>query len=305
MDSLWLWAAFIFIVSFLLALDLGVLHKKDSQVGIKANIIISLFYISLGLLFGIFVWHNFGYQKAEEYITGFLIEKSLSLDNIFVISLVFNFFAIPPKHQHKILFWGILGALIFRGIFIALGSALLGSFAWIIHVFEVFLVFTGIKLLIIANQQFDVSQTAIFRFFKKYFNIVDDVESGKFYVLLNNRLYITPLFIALFIIEFVDLIFAIDSLPAIFAITSDPYIVYTSNIFAILGLRSLYFVLSQALLRFSYLKISLSIILIFIGSKNYIAKIFGLCAFPTQLSLIIVISIMSIGIIYSKSSKRL
>ena len=257
------------------------------------------------MLFSVFVWQSFGQEKAQEYLIAFLIEKSLSLDNIFIISLIFTFFKIPKEYQHKVLFWGIFGIIIFRAVLITFGLTLLASFSWVMIVLEVFLIFTGIKMLLIQDKTLDIKESFLYKYITRCFNVTDVVDSGKFYIIKQNTIYFTPLFVALVVIEFMDLVFAMDSVPAVFAVTSDPYIVYTSNIFAILGLRSLYLVLADMLERFSHLKTSLAVILIFIGSKNFAAKLFGFESFPSSWSLIIIILIITFGLVYSKKDKAI
>jgi tellurite resistance protein TerC len=298
-EQLWMWALFLSIVLSLIIIDLGLLSSKQKAISAKESIITSCMYIGIGLLFSLWIWKTLGHNSAKEYITGFVIEKSLALDNIFVILLVFQFLQIPPKYQHRVLFWGIIGALASRAFLIILGAKLLASFSWITYVFAIFLIATGIKMLIITNKKLDINNNFVFQYMKKHLRITQEFQGSNFYVKKAGQLYFTPLFLALVIIEFFDLIFALDSIPAIFSITNDPYIVYTSNIFAILGMRSLYFALSSCIERFSYLKYSLAIVLVFIGSKVFIAHALGLEKFPTDVSLAITISIIAFGVIYS------
>jgi tellurite resistance protein TerC len=302
---LWMWLLFISIIISLLIFDLGVLHKKDREIGVKESLYISLGYIIAGLLFGLWIWTKQGAIKGAEYLTGFVIEKSLSLDNIFVISIIFTYFAIPRKYQYRVLFWGIIGVIILRGIMIGLGSAIVVKFSWVLYLFAVFLIYTGIKMMVMIDNIPDIQSNKLLRFIRQHFNVTHDLHGHHFLVKIKNDNYpngawfITPLFVCLILIEFMDLIFAVDSIPAIFAITTDTYIVYTSNIFAILGLRALYFALDALIVRFKYLKYALSILLIFIGSKIFIADLLGLSKFPPILALIITFTILISGIIFS------
>lgn len=302
---LWMWAIFIGIVLFLLVLDLGVFNKKDHEIGVKESLKMSAFYMGVALLFGGWVWFELGAEKGEEFLTGFLVEKSLALDNIFIISLVFSFFAIPRLYQHRVLFWGILGVIVLRGIMIALGATLISNFAWVLYVFAVFLMITGVKMLFIKDQAPDFNQHALMKLMRKHMRITDKIDGNRFFVNAPHPKtgkpvwWATPLFAALVLVEFVDLVFAVDSVPAIFALTSDPYIVYTSNIFAILGLRALYFALAAVIHRFEYLKQALALVLIFIGSKIFVADMLGLEKFPASISLGVTIALIAGGIIYS------
>jgi len=306
---LWLWAVFISVVIVLLILDLGVFHKKDHEIGVRESLILSAFYISIALIFGGWIWYELGAQSGEEYLTGYLIEKSLSLDNIFVISLVFSYFAIPRLYQHRVLFWGILGVIMLRGIMIGLGATLVHEYAWILYVFAAFLIFTGVKMFFIKEHDTDIKNNFMLKFITKHLRVTNELHGNHFFVRLKNPqgkllLYCTPLFVALLMIECVDAIFAVDSVPAIFAITTDPYIVYTSNIFAILGLRALYFALAAVLPRFIYLKYALAMVLIFIGSKVFIADMFGWVKFPATVSLSVTVGLLAGGIIYSMYKTR-
>ncbi|MGL5005157.1 MAG: TerC family protein, partial [Casimicrobium sp.] len=265
----WIWFTFIGIVVALLAFDLGVLHKDDHEIGVTESLWLSAGYISVALIFGAWVWWYMGSQSGMEYYTGFLIEKSLSMDNVFVIALIFTYFAIPRQYQHRVLFWGILGVIVLRAIMIGLGAALVSQFSWILYVFGAFLVLTGIKMIIIADNMPDIGNNPLLKFLRKRMRVTDKVEGNAFFVYQPDPAtgkvvrWATPLFLALCLIEFVDLIFAVDSVPAIFAITTDPFIVYTSNIFAILGLRALYFALAAMIHRFKYLKYALALVLVF------------------------------------------
>lgn len=307
---LWMWAVFLGVVLLLLFIDLGILHRKQRVISAKESLWMSAFYITIGLSFGAMVWYELGAQSGRDYITGFLIEKSLSIDNIFIISIIFTFFSIPRLYQHRVLFWGIFGLIVLRGLMIGLGSALIAEFEWILYIFAVFLIATGIKMLLIADKKPDIQNNVILKYLKKHFRITSELHDHKFIVMLPNKktskkqLYLTPLLVSLIMIEFVDLVFAIDSVPAIFAITTDPYIVYTSNIFAILGLRALYFALAVVVHRFHYLKHALGLIMMFIGSKIFIADFMGQEKFPASLSLIITVALLAGGILFSLYKTR-
>ena len=309
-QPLWMWALFIGIVLTLLILDLGVFHKKDSEISAKESIYTSAVYILIGLVFGGWIWFDQGSQKGAEYLTGFAIEKSLALDNIFLISLIFSYFAIPRKYQYRVLFWGIIGVIVLRGIMIGLGAIVVAKFSWILYLFAVFLILTGFKMLLIANNMPDIKNNPLIRYIRQHFNVTNEFHGHDFFVKLKNdehpsgRWYMTVLFLALVLVEFMDFIFAVDSIPAIFAITTDTYIVYTSNIFAILGLRALYFALDALLVRFKYLKYALAVLLIFIGSKIFIAELTGMAKFPPLLALGITFGILACGVIYSLYKTR-
>ncbi len=298
------WVIFITIVLALLTLDLGFFHKKSRAIGFKESVWMSLFYVAIAFCFGLFIWYIKGLNSFAEYITGFLVEKSLALDNIFLISLIFSNLSIPLKYQHRVLFWGILGVIILRGVMIGLGAHILNQFGWILYIFAAFMIITGIKMFFMSHKPIDISQNSLLIWMRKHLNITKEMHGEKFYVYSENAnkkltIFFTPLFIALVMVEFIDLIFAVDSIPAIFAITQDPYIVYTSNIFAILGLRALYFALASIVDRFYYLKYALAAVLVFIGSKIFIADFMGLAKIPPTLSLIITLFILTLGVLYS------
>ena len=306
---LWFWASFMGIVLTLLVFDLGVLNKKDHEIGVKESLKLSAFYITVGLLFGGWVWMERGSELGMLYYTGFVVEKTLALDNIFVIAMIFSFMGIPRLYQHRVLFWGILGVILLRGIMIGVGAALVKEFHEILYLFAAFLIVTGIKMLFSHGddaEEGDFSNNPILKFFKKHFKTTDKIHGHSFFVKLKDpkteklATYVTPLFIALIMIEFADVIFAVDSVPAIFALTTDTFIIYTSNVFAILGLRALYFALAAMMARFAYLKYALSVLLIFIGSKIFIADfLMGGAKFPPLLSLGITFVILAIGMFYS------
>lgn len=306
----WMWLFFIAIVLFLLVLDLGLLHKNSKEIGMAESFAFSAFYITLGALFGGWIWWQSGPQAGLEYLTGFVVEKSLAMDNIFVIAMIFGYFAIPRAYQHRVLLYGILGVIVLRGIMIAAGAAIVENYHWVLYFFAAFLVFTGIKMLFASDSQYDVASNPILKIVRRYFPVTDKLEGDHFVVRKPDektgklKTYITPLFLALIMVEFVDLVFAVDSIPAIFAITTDPYIVYTSNIFAILGLRALYFALSAMIERFAYLKYALAVVLVFIGSKIFVADMLGIAKIPPMLSLSITLSILATGIVGSLWATR-
>ena len=303
--AVWIWLVFLTIVLVLLVLDLGVLHRKNEEIGVTQSLWMSAFYISVALIYGGWIWFQLGQTSAIQYYTGFFIEKTLALDNIFVISLIFGYFAIPRKYQHRVLFWGILGVIVLRGIMIALGATLVEQFSWVMYLFGGFLLLTGIKMLMDAGKEHDtdISKNPVLKFLRSRLRVTDTLHGDRFFVKLPDpktgklASFATPLFLALVMVEFVDLVFAVDSVPAIFAITTDPFIVFTSNIFAILGLRALYFALSAMIHRFKYSKYSLSIVLIFIGMKVFYNQFFG--KMDPLISLSITIGILAAGIIYS------
>ena len=303
---LWMWLVFFAVVLVLIVFDLGVLQRKNTEaLTVRQSIKFSIFYITMGLLFGVFVWTELGPQAGKDYLTGFVIEKSLSMDNLFVISLVFSYFAIPRSHQYRVLFWGVIGVIVLRGLLIGIGAELVEDFDWVLDVFAVFLIFTGIKMLRGGDEDHDIEQNTMLRFFKKHLRVTPELHGKKFFIRLRNtttekmQIWVTPLFISLLVVEFVDLIFAVDSVPAIFAITTDEYVVFTSNIFAILGLRALYFALSAMLHRFEYLNYSLAAVLIFIGGKVVVADFLGWEKFPSGLSLLVTLAILAAGVVYS------
>ncbi|WP_116522925.1 TerC family protein [Achromobacter insuavis] len=299
----WSWLLFIGIVISLLVFDLGVLHKEDREIGVRESLLLSAGYISAALMFGGWVWWQMGPASGMAYYTGFLIEKSLSLDNVFVIALIFSFFAIPRQFQHRVLFWGILGVIVLRAIMIGLGAALVSNFGWLMYLFGAFLVFTGIKMWMIADQEPDIATNPILKFLKRRMRVTEGLRGNAFWVREPDAAtgktvrWATPLFLALVLIEFVDLLFAVDSVPAIFAITTDPFIVYTSNIFAILGLRALYFALAAMIHRFHYLKYALSLVLVFIGTKIFLVGFIG--KIPAVVSLSVTFGLIAGGVLFS------
>lgn len=290
------WAGFLLFVLIMLALDLGVFHRKSHEVKIKEALIWSAVWISMALIFNYGVYVFLGKQKAIEFLTGYIIEKSLSVDNLFVFIMVFSYFNVDTKYQHKVLFWGILGALVMRAIFIFAGVALIQQFHWIIYIFGAFLIFTGIKMLVQKNEEITPDKNPLVRLFKRFFPVTDIMHEGRFFVKINARTMATPLFIVLLVIEFTDLIFAVDSIPAILAISTDTFIIFTSNVFAILGLRALYFALAGVAKLFYYLKYGLSAILVFVGIKMVIAGFFKI---PVMYSLLIIVGILTLSVLGS------
>ncbi|WP_136514620.1 TerC family protein [Geomonas edaphica] len=370
---IWMWLVFVAVVLVLLVLDLGVLHKDQHEIGVKESLLLSSFYITIALAFGGWIWFEMGREPALEYLTGFVVEKSLAMDNIFVIAMIFSFFAVPRKYQHRVLFWGILGVIILRAIMIALGATLVSQFGWVLYIFALFLLLTGYKLLVLTEgaqavlgsfrgarpvaaiawalvsaalgfaayvgmaengegvtvqtsvylltaasallggkiaflthqEETDLAGNPLLRWLRRHLRVTDSINGQDFTVRLPDPrsgkavTYFTPLFLTLLMIEIADVIFAVDSVPAIFAITTDPYIVYTSNIFAILGLRALYFALAAMMARFAYLKYALSLVLIFIGSKVFISNLMGWEKFPASWSLAITVGLLAGGFAYS------
>jgi tellurite resistance protein TerC len=295
--SIYFWIGFHVFIFFMLALDLGVFHKRTHVVPVKEAVIWSIVWISLALIFNVFVFFEFGKVKALEFLTGYVIEYSLSVDNIFVFILIFSYFAVKPQYQHKILFWGIIGALVMRGIFIFAGVALINRFHWIVLIFGAFLVFTGIRMLFTKEAEVDPDKNPIVKFFKRFLPVSHELHGDRLFVRQNHRLYATPLFLVLLIIETSDLIFAVDSIPAILAISQDRFIVYTSNIFAIMGLRSLYFALAGIMGLFRYLKIGLAFVLTFVGLKMLFA--YFNFEIPIVISLLIIISVLLLSVLAS------
>lgn len=303
---LWMWLVFLVLVIGLLVFDLGVLHKDDHEIGVAESLRMSAMYISLGLSFAGFIWWQMDAEATAQYLTAFVVEKTLAMDNIFVIALIFGFFAIPRQYQHRVLFWGILGVIVLRGIMIGLGATIVDQYHWVLYIFAGFLVFTGIKMLFVANdKEHDLSENRLLKFLKRRMHVTEELRGHAFFVREPNLAtgkvtgYVTPLLLALIVIEIADLVFAVDSVPAVFTITTDPYLVYTSNIFAILGLRALYFALAAVLHRFAYLKYALSVLLIFIGSKIFLADLMGWEKFPPSWSLGITFAILGAGVAFS------
>ena len=280
-----LWGGFTTFILAMLALDLGVFHRKAHEVRFKEALGWTFVWVALALLFNFGVYKYFGAQRGMEFLTGYLIEKALSVDNVFVFLVIFSVFAVPAKYQHRILFWGVLGALVMRAIFIFAGAALLQRFHWVIYIFGGLLVVTGIKLLVQRNEEVDPEKNPLYRFFKRIIPATKQYSEDHFFVREGGKWLATPLFMVLVAVEASDLVFAVDSIPAIFAVTSDPFIVYTSNVFAILGLRALYFCLAGVMAKFHLLKIGLSLVLIFVGGKMLLMGVYKI---PIGVSLAVV-----------------
>ncbi len=307
--TIWLWVGFVVFVLFLLALDLGVFNRKAHVVSAGEALGWTALWVALALLFNVAIYYLYenhwlgvgleighslgGRQAALQFFTGYLIEKSLSLDNIFVIALIFTYFSVPLRHQHRLLFWGVLGALVLRGLMIVAGVALISRFSWMIYVFGGLLLVTAVKMLVARHDNLATENNPLVRLTRRFYPVTDDIESGRFFTRVDGRRAVTPLFLALMVIESTDILFAVDSIPAIFAVTRDPFIIFTSNVFAILGLRSLYFVLAAALERFRYLKMSLAFILAFVGVKMILAHHHPI---PTMISLAVIAGILLVGI---------
>jgi tellurite resistance protein TerC len=292
------WIAFFVIVIALLAFDLGVLNKKDHEISVKESLWLSAFYIAVALLFGLGVWYYRGADDALLYYTGFLVEKSLSLDNVFVFALIFSFLGIPRIYEHRVLVWGILMALVFRAVFIGFGAAAVSEWQWILWFFGAFLIYTGVKMLFVKDDDGpDFENNTAYKWMQSKMNLSKEYRGHDFWFKENDVRYFTPLFVALVLINFADIIFAVDSVPAILAITQDPFIVYTSNIFAILGLRALYFALSAMIHRFHYLKYALALILVLIGVKIVLMMI-GI-KLPALLTLGLTFGLLAGGVGYS------
>jgi len=291
-----LWGGFLLFVLAMLALDLGLFHRKAHVVSLKEAATWSAVWVGLAFLFNAGIWLAHGPARGLEFATGYVIEKALSVDNIFVFVVIFTYFGIPGRLQHRVLFWGILGALVLRAIFVVLGGAFLAKFHWAIYVFGAILVVTGIKLLMERNEQVDPGRNPIVRLVRRFLPIKEDVSCESFFLREHGRLFATPLFLALLAVEFTDVVFAVDSIPAIFAITSDPFIVFTSNIFAILGLRSLYFLLAGVVDKFRYLKIGLAGVLVFVGLKMSLVEIYKV---PVSVSLLVIALLLGASVLAS------
>lgn len=309
--TIWLWIGFNLFVLLMLALDLGVFHRRAHKVSIKEATVWSVVWITLAMVFNVglyLFWDKVSptsdYSNSEAalaFFTGYLVEKSLSVDNIFVFVLIFTFFAVPAIYQHRVLFWGILGALLMRGTLIAVGAVLLKEFHWIIYIFGAFLIFTGIRMALHRNEEMHPEQNPVVKLLRRIMSVTENYEGDHFFIRRAGKLMATPLFLVLLIVESTDLIFAVDSIPAVFAVTNDPFIVYTSNVFAILGLRSLYFLLAGVVDKFYYLKLGLSIVLTFVGTKMVIVDIYKI---PVGLSLGVIASILTISVIASALRSR-
>lgn len=301
MGSFWTWALFISFVMVMLVLDMLVFHRRAHAVSVKEATRWTIFWIGLAMAFNVLLYFWQGSDAALKFFTGYVIEESLSVDNLFVFVLIFTSFRVPSELQHRVLFWGIIGAQIMRGLFIGVGTALINSFHWIIYVFGAFLIFTGIKMALQREEGLHPEDNPIVHFFRRFVPMTRSYEGSKFLTRVNGRLMATPLLLVLVIVESSDVIFAVDSIPAIFAITTDPFLVFTSNVFAILGLRSLYFVLARVVDKFYYLKFALSVILTFVGAKMLLADIFHI---HTLVSLGVIAFVLTTAIIASAIRNR-
>ena len=303
--AVWLWLSFVGIVALLLAFDLGVLHRNDRVIGVRESVALSIGYIVLALSYGAWIWWYLGANSGMEYMTGFMIEKTLAVDNVFVIAMIFTYFAIPPAYQYRVLFWGILGVIVMRAIMIGLGAALITRFDWVMWLFGAFLLLTGVKMLWMVDKKPDLASNPLIGFLRRRLRVTPEIHGSRFFVRAPRDdspaspvvWWATPVFLALIMVEIADLIFAVDSVPAIFAITKDPFIVYTSNIFAILGLRALYFALAAIVDRFHYLKYSLALVLVFVGGKIFWAQLYG--KVDPLISLSVTGALLGSGVIYS------
>ncbi len=299
----WLWLSFLGIVAALLAFDLGILHKDDKELGIAESLKLSAFYIAIAVAFGAWIWWSRGAESSLQYFTGYAIEKALSIDNVFVISLIFGYFAIPPKFQYRALVWGIVAVLVLRGFMIGIGAALVQEYDWVLLLFGAFLVATGVKMLLVGESEQDVSKNPVVRLLSRRLRVTPDLHGERFFVRKPDPatgrlvLWATPLFLALAVINVADLVFAVDSVPAIFAITTDTYIVFTANIMAILGLRALYFALAAMVHRFEYLKYALALVLVFIGAKIFWNHWYG--KLDPAISLSVTLATIAGGVLFS------
>ena len=296
-ESIWLWVGFNVFVLAMLALDLGVFHRKAHVVSFREAVAWTIAWVTLAMLFNFGIWHFMGPQKALEFTTGYVIEYSLSVDNIFVFAMLFSYFSVPATYQHRVLFWGILGALVMRAIMIVAGTVLITKFAWIIYVFGAFLILTGLKMIFKKEEEMHPERNPVVRWFKRLMPVTSDYRGAKFFVRENGIRMATPLFVVLLLVEVSDVIFAVDSIPAIFAVTKDPFIVYTSNVFAILGLRSLYFALAGVLDKFHYLKIGLGVVLSFVGVKMLLGH--TPWKIDTLISLGVIVLILATSVVWS------
>lgn len=291
-----LWAGFIVFMLAMLALDLGVFHRKAHEVKFKEALIWSAVWIALALIFNLWIYLDYGSEKAEEFLTGYLIEKSLSVDNIFVFLLIFSYFQVPPLYQHKVLFWGIIGALFMRAFLIIAGLSLIQAFHWVIYIFGAFLIVTGMRMAVQKGKKIHPERNPVIRLSRRLLPVTDRYEDGKFFIRRGGRLFATPLFIVLLFVETTDLVFALDSIPAVFAITLDPFIIYTSNVFAILGLRALYFAVAGILRLFHLLHYGLAAILVFAGVKLSLSEIYKI---PVSAALGVIAGILLVSVIAS------
>ena len=297
--SVWFYIIFTAFVLGMLALDLGVFHREAHVIKAKEAGTWVAVWMALAMLFAVGLYVTHGGEIALLFVTGYLIEQSLSVDNIFVIVMIFTYFRIPDRYQHRVLFWGIVGALLMRGIFIGMGALLIQQFAWIMYIFGAFLIFTGIKMATQQDEEFDGEKNIVMRTARRFLRVTNDYDGQRFFTVKNGQRFATPLFLVLLLVEFTDLVFAVDSIPAIFAVTTDPALVYTSNVFAILGLRSMYFLLAGIVHRFVYLKYALAVILTFVGIKMMIVDFFHV---PILVSLGVIV--VSLGVAITASLLR-
>ena len=295
-EQLLIWVGFSLFVLAMLALDLGVFHRKSHTVGMKEALIWSGVWIALALIFNAGVWHWRGHDKGLEFLTGYLVELSLSVDNLFVFLLIFGYFKVPAQYQHKVLFWGILGALLMRAVFIGAGIALIQKFHWIIYIFGAVLVISGLKMAFEKDKEVHPEKNPVLKLFRRFMPVTTEYHGGKFFVKPEKLWLATPLFIVLLMLETTDLVFAVDSVPAVLAITTDPFIVYTSNVFAILGLRSMFFALAGVMKLFAYLHYGLAAVLVFVGGKMLLA---GFYKIPTLTSLLVIVGLLAVAVVAS------
>ncbi|BBZ16308.1 TerC family protein [Mycolicibacterium gadium] len=290
--SLWAWVAVLAVILVMLAIDLFA-HRDAHVVGMREAAVWSGIWVTLGLAFGAIVWWVWGAEFAGQYLAGYLIEKSLAVDNVFVFAIIFSYFAVPREYQHRVLFYGVLGALVFRAVFIAAGSVLIASFAWILYVFGAFLVATGLRMALHRNDTIDPERSVVLRAFRRLIPVTDEYHGHKFLIRQAGRWVATPLLAVLVLVEVTDIIFAVDSIPAIFAVTQQPFLVFTSNAFAILGLRAMYFLLADLMHRFIYLKLGLALVLVWVGIKMLLLEVYKI---PTGISLAVVVAILTVAV---------
>jgi tellurite resistance protein TerC len=300
-EPIWAWGVFLLVVIAMLMVDLGVFHRKAHVLSMREATIWSIVWVVVALVFNAIVWVWLGHQKALEFFTGYLVEKALSADNIFVFAVLFNYFAVPPEYRHRVLFWGVLGAIVFRLTFILAGTALLKKFHWVVYIFGIIVIVSGIKLLMRKDGEIDPERNPVLRLARRFLPITPNYHGQKFFVRLNGKFMATPLTLVLLVVESTDIVFAIDSIPAIFAITRDPFIVFTSNVCAILGLRALYFLLEGMIRLFRYLDEGLAVILVFIGIKMLVSEFYKI---PTWVALGFVAAVLAITIALSLMAER-
>lgn len=297
---LWAWAAVLGVILLMLAVDLYA-HRGAHVVGVREAAVWSGVWVALGLAFGAVVWWAWGGEFAGQYFAGYVIEKSLAVDNVFVFAIIFSYFAVPREHQHRVLFYGVLGALVFRAVFIAAGSVLIASFAWILYLFGAFLVFTGIRMARHREEAIDPERSVVLRLFRRFVPVTDGFRGGRFLVREGGRWVATPLLAVLVLVEVTDVVFAVDSIPAIFAVTREPFLVFTSNAFAVLGLRAMYFLLADLMHRFVYLKLGLALVLVWVGVKMLLLDLYKI---PTWFSLAVVAAILTVTVVTSLRTTR-